>query len=364
MSTGSRYRNDFDMRPDSAKEMLQMKVLSILRSSLRWTTRTIAALSWAIAALSICAAITGLAACEESPPAAMPPQQVSPSVQCPPISNCILIVRQLLPHVGGPQVDCPRISNCMAGGGLVAERSDSARVQMLGDLSSRLASLQARLLVDTMSAHVSAARDSGQMSDEYRCGIDHLLGATGAKETVCWLRWTAEHMDSPAAKAPPAPTAGATLLGPAASASTDAPATKPPPARVRVKAVTATFPAEVAIVELTGYGQTRNSTPAPSGEAWMIVKATSGDGTDWSGFAIKGAKATDAQGKTYSAKAAGFPKTEGDVEFYPQGDYVLGNSDTVLFLFSISSNSKGFKFTVGDAGLAIPESPRAGKGRN
>jgi hypothetical protein len=93
---------------------------------------------------------------------------------------------------------------------------------------------------------------------------------------------------------------------------------------------------------------------ATAGERWMIVKATASEKTNWGGFPVKGASLSDAVGKKYPAEAC---STGGEEpEFYPQATYILGNSATALFLFSIAVNSQGLKFSAGGVELAIPQS--------
>jgi len=143
---------------------------------------------------------------------------------------------------------------------------------------------------------------------------------------------------------------------PATSAAT--PSTEPPP-ELRLKTVAATFPAKATIVQLLQYGESANETPAASGETWMIVKATSGEGTNWGGFAVAGATVSDTAGSNYAAKAAstGSSPAGGEPRFYPQATYALGNSTTMLFLFSIPVSSKGLKFRAGGGELPIRQSP-------
>jgi hypothetical protein len=125
---------------------------------------------------------------------------------------------------------------------------------------------------------------------------------------------------------------------------------------VRLKAVEATFPSEVTIVEVGSYGPVSNSKPAARGERWMVVKATSDEGTNWGGFAVNRASVSDAAGKKYSVKAG---STGGNPDFYPQATSFMGNSDIAFFLFSIPANCKGLKFGVGGVEVAIPQSPPA-----
>jgi hypothetical protein len=123
--------------------------------------------------------------------------------------------------------------------------------------------------------------------------------------------------------------------------------------KVIVKSVSATYPAKVTFLSWQPGGDTRNTESPASGEKWIVVKATSGVGRDWSGFPANGAVVRDESGKKYSAITMGYSERR-EPEFYANGTF-MSPITTVMFLFSIPINSKGLKFSYnGGTEFSIP----------
>jgi hypothetical protein len=117
--------------------------------------------------------------------------------------------------------------------------------------------------------------------------------------------------------------------------------------KVIVKTVSATFPAKVTIVTWQlGVGETRNAKLPASGEKWLVVKAIPGAGTDWIGNSVNGAVVRDTSGKKYSAISVGVSESS-EPEFYANAFSLQSHTTYAMFLFSISANSKGLKFSYG-----------------